>query len=89
MESLINTPMLITKILFFYRLDCGVIVCHILHQYVTKNEIPQTMSKEDCTKVRGEILHKLLTNVQTSSIPDVQEIINETLKDLKFEEQDF
>ena len=70
-----NYNILISK--YFCRLDCGIIVCYIMRQYVSKNNIMPTFSKEECNQLRANMLTIFLTDQQVAQrqIPD--EIIDD------------
>ncbi|GMP97603.1 hypothetical protein CsSME_00045788 [Camellia sinensis var. sinensis] len=59
-------------------LDCGIIVCYIMRQYVSKNNIMPTFSKEECNQLRADMLTIFLTDQQVAQ----QQIPDEDIDDL-------
>ncbi|KAH7846480.1 hypothetical protein Vadar_014472 [Vaccinium darrowii] len=43
-------------------LDCGVLVCYIIRQYVKNEQVEESISKEQCNDLRAEILNTFLTD---------------------------
>ncbi|KAI8538465.1 hypothetical protein RHMOL_Rhmol09G0106200 [Rhododendron molle] len=41
--------------------DCGIIVCNIMKHFVLKEEVQDTISNEDCNKIRAKILAAFIT----------------------------
>ncbi|GMP56261.1 hypothetical protein CsSME_00020813 [Camellia sinensis var. sinensis] len=66
-ESVINSPQQ-ADTSFDYR----IIVCYIMRQYVSKNNIMPTFSKEECNQLRADMLTIFLTDQQVAQrqIPD-------------------
>ncbi|CAL5405744.1 unnamed protein product [Camellia sinensis] len=54
------------------KLDCGIIVCYIMRQYVSNNNIMPTFSKAECNQLRADMLTIFLTDQQVAQqqIPD-------------------
>ncbi|CAL5384592.1 unnamed protein product [Camellia sinensis] len=46
------------------KLDCGILVCYIIRQYVFNNNIMPTFSKEECNQLRADMLTIFLTDQQ-------------------------
>ncbi|KAI8556181.1 hypothetical protein RHMOL_Rhmol05G0232000 [Rhododendron molle] len=44
------------------RSDCGIIVCNIMKHFVLKEEVQDTISNENCNKIRAEILEAFITD---------------------------
>ncbi|KAH7865659.1 hypothetical protein Vadar_009442 [Vaccinium darrowii] len=43
-------------------LDCGVLVCYIIRQYVKNEQVEESISKEQCDNLRAEMLTTFLTD---------------------------
>ncbi|KAI8524202.1 hypothetical protein RHMOL_Rhmol13G0131700 [Rhododendron molle] len=46
--------------------NCGIIVCDIMKYFVLKEEVQDTISDEDCNKIRAEILEAFITDEEGS-----------------------
>ncbi|GMQ00841.1 hypothetical protein CsSME_00047735 [Camellia sinensis var. sinensis] len=72
-ENVMNTPQQEDT-----SLDCGILVCYIIRQYVSNNNIMRTFSKEQCNQLRADMLSIFLTDQQVAQ----QQIPDENIDDL-------
>ncbi|CAL5392707.1 unnamed protein product [Camellia sinensis] len=67
-----------------HSLDCGVIVCYLMREYVCNKDIFPNLTKEECHQIRADIIDALLTNQQTDTQQIVDEAIEAVLEDKEF-----
>ncbi|CAL5322638.1 unnamed protein product [Camellia sinensis] len=67
-----------------HSLDCGVIVCYLMREYVCNKDIFPNLTKEECHQIRVDIIDALLTNQQTDTQQIVDEAIEAVLEDKEF-----
>ncbi|CAL5378856.1 unnamed protein product [Camellia sinensis] len=72
-KNVINTPQQEDT-----SLDCGILVCYIIRQYVSNNNIMPTFSKEQCNQLRADMLSIFLTDQQVAQ----RQIPGENIDDL-------
>ncbi|CAL5365088.1 unnamed protein product [Camellia sinensis] len=66
-DNVINSPQQDDTLL-----DCGILVCYIIRQYVSNKNIMLTFTKEECNQLRVDMLTVFLTDQQAAQrqIPD-------------------
>ncbi|CAL5372390.1 unnamed protein product [Camellia sinensis] len=64
-----------------HSLDCGVIVCYLMREYVCNKDIFPNLTNEECHQIRADIIEALLTNQQTDTQQIVDEAIEAVLED--------
>ncbi|CAL5325965.1 unnamed protein product [Camellia sinensis] len=67
-----------------HLLDCGVIVCYLMREYVCNKDIFPNLTKEECHQIRADIIEALLTNQQTDTQQIVDEAVEAVLEDKEF-----
>ncbi|CAL5334300.1 unnamed protein product [Camellia sinensis] len=67
-----------------HSLDCGIIVCYLMREYVYNKDIFPNLTKEECHQIRANIIDALLTNQQIDTQQIVDEAIEAVLEDKEF-----